>query len=55
MVFSSKQKLDVIPFKPTPVWEFQAQDTIRLQGAHGEEIVRCVSIDHAVGAVKPIF
>ena len=42
---TSRQHVDLIPLRPTPVWEFRQNETLRLQGAHGSEIVRCVAID----------
>lgn len=46
----SKHTLDIVPLRPTPVWEFRIEEGVRLEGAHGEEIVRCVHVDHEVSS-----
>ena len=45
---SSKQSLDLIPLRSSGIWKFDQKNTIHLQGAHGEDIVRSVWLDDKV-------
>lgn len=48
----SAQRLDIVRLSPTPIWELKAEDGLRLEGAHGEEIVRCLYIDEKVSNIR---
>ena len=43
-----QSRLDLVPLRQTPAWQFLAEDAIRLGTGLGEEIVRCVVVDDAV-------
>ena len=45
---ASKQHLDLIPLRFADQWAFDTNSTLRLPGAHGEEIVRSISINAEV-------
>jgi len=44
----SKQQLDLIPLRYSETWSFDPSSTIRLLGAHGDELVRSMYIDQQV-------
>ena len=44
----SQSQLDMYSLVPHPTWNLASEDIVRLQGAHGNEIVRCVLLDHEV-------
>lgn len=44
----SNRHVDFIPLSITPKFALSTQSVIRLEGAHGEEIVRSVSLDNLV-------
>lgn len=44
----SEQHLDLIPLRLKSEWVFDAEHTIRLPGAHGDEIVRSMCFVTAV-------
>ena len=47
-----KQQLDLVPFRHVGTsWEFDLGNTIRLPGAHGEEVVRSMFLDHDANAI----
>ncbi|KAL2863727.1 WD repeat protein [Aspergillus lucknowensis] len=45
------KRLDLIPLFPTPSWRFDEQNSWRLPGGHGEEVVRSVYIDEQTQSV----
>ena len=47
----SKQYLDLISLRSSSSWTFQQSSTIRLPGAHGEEIIRSLYIDQLSQAI----
>ncbi|CAF9941684.1 MAG: hypothetical protein ALECFALPRED_009264 [Alectoria fallacina] len=47
----SKQHLDLIPLRKASDWSFDPSQTIRLSGAHGEEIVRSIHVNHEDGTI----
>ena len=48
----SKQQLDLVALRPDGTsWKFDLDSTVRLPGAHGEEIVRSMFFDHPVNAI----
>ncbi|KAF6234942.1 hypothetical protein HO173_006872 [Letharia columbiana] len=47
----SKQHLDLIPLRLIDEWSFDASQTIRLPGAHGEEIVRSIHVNNEDGTI----
>jgi hypothetical protein len=46
---NSNPHVDFIPLATTPNFSLSRKTTIRIQGAHGEEIVRSVYLDKSVG------
>ncbi|KAL2039336.1 hypothetical protein N7G274_008004 [Stereocaulon virgatum] len=42
----SQQNLDLVPLRYADTWSFDLKSTIRLPGAHGEDIVRSMCTDH---------
>ena len=45
---SSEHRLDLIPLDAKSQWAFNEGETIRLAGAHGEDIVRSICVDAQV-------
>ncbi|CAI7657631.1 hypothetical protein N7533_005912 [Penicillium manginii] len=39
------QRLDLVPLVSSPTWQFDKDNTWRLPGAHGDEVVRAVYLD----------
>lgn len=47
----SKQHLDLVPLRLTNDWSLNSSQTIRLSGAHGEDIVRSMHVNNEDGAI----
>ena len=45
---SSKQSLDLVPLRHTSEWSLDLEPSVRLAGAHGEDIVRSTCFDREV-------
>jgi hypothetical protein len=45
---NSEKRLDLVPLVANPTWQIDTNDTWRLMGAHGEEIVRALYLDERV-------
>ena len=53
MASISKQYLDLVPLRLNDdEWSFVPSDTIRLSGAHGEEIVRSIHVSYEVSNLR---
>ena len=48
----SKQNLDLVPLRRNDDWSFDPSQTIRLCGAHGEEIVRSIHVSEEVNRLR---
>ena len=52
LIKCSEHRMDLIPLNARDEWNFNEECTIRLEGAHGEDIVRSFHIDEEV---RPCF
>ena len=53
MASISKQYLDLVPLRlDKDQWSFDPSETIRLSGAHGEEIVRSIHVSNEVNRLR---
>ena len=52
----SKQYLDLVPLRlNNDKWSFDPSETIRLSGAHGEEIVRSFHVSNEVNCLTRVY
>lgn len=56
----SNEQLNLVPIVKgeTGIWTYDFANTVRLAGAHGEEIVRSMFFDHEAsspGLIQPVF
>ena len=52
----SKQYLDLVPLRLNDdEWSFSPSETIRLSGAHGEEIVRSIHVGNEVNRLARVY
>ena len=48
----SKEHLDLVPLRMSNDWSFDSNQTIRLAGAHGAEIVRSIHVTNEVNHLR---